>query len=162
MQKLKMTTIVVSAIFCLALQAEDTITNMSRMDQNDGSMSSVAVTDQGLLGTCYAHAVSQASDAYIHAKQLADTKHATSPIMVGLEYKDNVLRRLLGLPGQIDGGTICRTYKKSVQKYGACDQEVVEGLIDTMYAAYPKSYKTKKFIDEVSAIFKTYRKKTRF
>lgn len=142
------------ALMATALGAE------LRLDK-DGSMSNVPVHHQGNLGTCYAHAASQATDAYIHTFSRGNQNWHTSTTMLGTEYRDNFITHIFGKNGDIEGGYVCTSYRRSIKKNGACDESTIEGLLDKMYTGTQRSYRVARIFTDLTLSFNQTKKLSR-
>jgi len=90
------------------------------------SFSNIPVVDQGSFQICNAITVQQATDYYLHSQNIKSSNYLSSTLMIAVEYKDTPIRRILGLETSLDGGKICKTFKKSIYKHGSCPAEVID------------------------------------
>ncbi|MBI2522501.1 MAG: hypothetical protein HYV97_18925 [Bdellovibrio sp.] len=141
------------AVLCMQIVLTPTaIAIEMRLDQG-GSMSNIPVHNQGNLGTCYAHAASQATDAYIHTFTKGNEDWHTSTTMLGTEYRDNFLTHILGRNGDIEGGYVCTSFRRSIKKHGACDESTIEGMLDRMYPTYSSPNRVAKLFRDLTSRF---------
>ncbi|MEK6624642.1 MAG: hypothetical protein AABY86_06730, partial [Bdellovibrionota bacterium] len=131
-----------------------------RLDQG-GSMSNIPVHNQGNLGTCYAHAVSQATDAYIHTFARGNEAWHTSTTMLGTEYRDTFLTHVFAKNSDIEGGLVCASFRRAIKKHGACAESSIEGLLERMYTGNPSSYRVARLFNDLTFRFNETHKASR-
>ncbi len=90
------------------------------------SFNNIPVVAQGSFKICNAITVQQATDYHLHSQNIKSNNYLSSTLMIAIEYKDTPIRRILGLETSLDGGKICKTFKKSIYKYGSCPVEVID------------------------------------
>ncbi len=132
-----------------------------RLDQGGKSMSNVPVHNQGDLGTCYAHTAAQGTDAFIHTYAKDNGNWHTSTTMLGTEYRDTFFTRIFAIDGNIEGGLVCGSFRRSIKKKGACAESNIEGMLDRMYSNVNPAYRVNRLFKDLTKSFEDTKKLAR-
>ncbi len=135
-------------------------TSIYRLDQSGGPFEKMAITNQGNMGLCYSYAMAQAASAELIKNKKMSVNDMTSPYLASVEASNLFWLRLFRLNSTIDGGRSCRTFRRSIARYGTCSTKHIE---DQFYLT-PYFYQ-KTNIDniialanaELTAIFQKYK-----
>lgn len=145
---------IVTFAFGLTARSEIDLTSKNK------SLGYVPVTNQENFHICYSLTVQQATDAYFHTYQLTTNKYISSVAMITLEYKDNILKKILGLETDLDGGKVCHSFKKSIQKNGSCPSLNVDQYLSRFYSSKYGKLKTLKYsLRDLGRIYTRYHSK---